>query len=399
MRWGTRLVALGLMTLLAGALVAPAPASARYLPGDEPPADDWLSVVNYYRATAYLPPVTASAALSNGAQLHAEYMVRNDSIGHSEDPTKPGFTVEGNIAAGSSNVAGGSENATPRDMIEMWMRGPFHALGILRPGLQRVGFGLAHDNSGLKTAAALDVIRGLEAPGAGTDYPISWPGNGTTQPIHSYYGGEYPNPLSSCGYSGTTGVPLIVQFARPVDVSSFSLTDDQGNGLPACQYDGSNYRNPSADAQQLGRLLLGGNNAAVVVPRAPLVPGQTYTFSVTSNGVRSESTFTVTDLDGPRLSSIRVASRSCRLSVAGACRISFSLAEPAKVAYRIETLGGREVRVVYSGDFAGGDHVLKWDKRDAAGKKVRAATYIYELISTDAAGNTRVARGRLKVSP
>jgi hypothetical protein len=47
-------------------------------------------------------------------------------------------------------------------MIEMWMRGPFHALGILRPGLQSVGFGIAHDNSGLKTAAALDVIRGLE---------------------------------------------------------------------------------------------------------------------------------------------------------------------------------------------------------------------------------------------
>lgn len=398
MRRTTRLGALLFVSLVAAALVAPAPASARYLPGDEPSADDWLSVVNYYRATAYLPPVTASDALSRGAQLHAEYMVRNDSIGHSEDPTKPGFTVEGNTAAASSNVAGGSETATARDMVEMWMRGPFHALGILRPGLKRAGFGMAHDNSGLKTAAALDVIRGLEAPGT-VDYPISWPGNGTTQPIGSYYGGEYPNPLSSCGYTGTTGVPLIVQFARPVDVSSFSLTDAQGNGLAACQYDGSNYRNPNADAQQLARLLLAGSNAAVVVPRAPLVPGNTYTFSVTSNGVRSESTFTVTDLDGARVSSVRVASRSCRLSVTGACRISFSLTEPAKVAYRIETLGGREVRVVYSGEFNSGDHVLKWDKRNAAGQKVKAATYIYELISTDAAGNTRVARGRLKVSP
>ncbi|MGH2805785.1 MAG: CAP domain-containing protein, partial [Actinomycetota bacterium] len=311
MRWRTRLGALGLISLLAGALLAPAPASARYLPGDEPPADDWLSVVNYYRATAYLLPVTASDLLSRGAQLHAEYMVRNDSIGHSENPTKPGYTVEGNTAAGSSNVAGGSEDATPRDMIEMWMRGPFHALGILRPGLERVGFGIAHDNSGLKTAAALDVIRGLEAPGE-VDYPVSWPGNGTTQPIGTYWGGEYPNPLSKCGYESPTGVPLIVQFGRPVDVSSFSLTDDQGNGLPACEYDGSNYRNPDAAAQELGRLLLAGNNAAVVVPRGPLVPGRTYTFSVTSNGVRSESTFTVTDLEGARVSAIRVANRSCR---------------------------------------------------------------------------------------
>jgi hypothetical protein len=385
------------MLVLAVGLVAPAPASARYLPGDEPPADDWLSVVNYYRATAYLPPVTASAALSSGAQAHAEYMVRNDSIGHSQDPTKPGFTVEGNVAAGSSNVAGGSAEATPRDMIEMWMRGPFHALGILRPGLQRVGFGIAHDNSGLKTAAALDVIRGLEGVGS-ADYPISWPGNGTTQPISTYWGGEYPDPISGCGYSGPTGVPLIVQFSRPVDVSTYSLTDAQGNSLAACQYDGSNYRNSNADARELGRLLLAGNNAAVVVPRQPLVAGQTYTFSVTSNGQRSESTFTVTDLDGPRVSAIRVSQESCRLSVARACRINFSLAEPAKVAYRIETLSGAEVRVVYSGEFASGSHVLKWDKRNAAGTKVRAATYIYELISTDEAGNTRVARGRLKVS-
>jgi hypothetical protein len=397
MRRMSRLGALFLVGLVVAGLLAPAPASARYLPGDEPPADDWLTVVNYYRATAYLPPVTASDLLSRGAQLHAEYMVRNDSIGHSEDPTRPGYTVEGNTAAGSSNVAGGSQDATPRDMIEVWMRGPFHALGILRPGLKRVGFGIAHDNSGLKTAAALDVIRGLEAPGE-VDYPISWPGNGTTQPISTYWGGEYPDPIAGCGYSGPTGVPLIVQFARPVDVSAFSLTDDHGNGLPACQYDGSSYRNSNADARELGRLLLAGNNAAVVVPRQPLVAGRTYTFSVTSNGVRSESTFTVTDLDGPRLSAIRVASDSCRLSVARACRISFSLAEPAKVAYRIETLGGTEVRVVYSGEFTPGSHVLKWDKRNAAGRKVRAATYIYELISTDTAGNTRVARGRLRVT-
>jgi hypothetical protein len=324
-------------------------------------------------------------------------MVRNDTIGHSQDPTKPGYTVEGNISAGSSNVAGGSAEATPRDMIEMWMRGPFHALGILRPGLKRVGFGIAHDNNGLKTAAALDVIRGLEGTGS-ADYPISWPGNGTTQPIGTYWGGEYPDPISGCGFSGPTGVPLIVQFSRPVDVSTYSLTDAQGNSLAACQYDGSNYRNSNASARELGRLLLAGNNAAVVVPRQPLVEGQTYTFTVTSNGERSESTFTVTDLTGPRVSAIRVAQDSCRLSVARACRITFALQEPAKVAYRIETLGGTEVRVVYSGEFASGSHVLKWDKRNAAGQKVRAGTYIYELISTDESDNTRVARGRLKVS-
>ena len=272
-----------------------APASALDAPGGQPPSNRWLAVVNYYRATAYLPRVSADSALSTAARKHAEYMVANDDVTHSQNPKNPLFSPAGNEAGTHSNVAGwwGSE-ASDRDFIEMWMTGPFHAVGILRPNLKKVGYGSAHDKSGLTSAAALDVIHGLSYTAAADRDPVIWPGHRATQPLTSYTGGEYPDPLSSCGnYSAPAGLPIIVQFAAPVRKPTFSFKNGAGESLPACEVDATNYRNPDASAQSLGRALLGGDNVVLVIPKAPLEPGKTYVVKVTSGAETARSRFSI----------------------------------------------------------------------------------------------------------
>ena len=54
--------------------------------------------------------------------------------------------------------------------------------------------------------------------------------------------------------------------------------------LEACGFDASSYSNPDATAQERGRDILHGFGAVVVVPRAPLDKGASYTVSMTVNG-------------------------------------------------------------------------------------------------------------------
>ena len=288
----------GLLLLGVAALVAlgaASPVLALDRPGAQPSSNRWLAVVNYYRATAGLPRVSEDEQLSRAAQKHAEYMVRNDVVTHTENPGDPFFSVLGNEAGTHSNVAGwwGSE-ATDRDFVEMWMVGPFHAVGILRPNLEKVGYGVARDNRGLTAAAALDVIHGLDhSSGGGTDHPVVWPATGTTQPLNNYYGGEYPDPLSSCrGYSAPAGLPIVIQFESEVRNVTYSFSR-AGNRLPACEVDARNYRNPNASAQSLGRQLLDGDNVVVVIPKEPLEAGKTYVVKVTSGSETARSRFSI----------------------------------------------------------------------------------------------------------
>ena len=44
---------------------------------------NWLERVNFYRASASLPPVAENPALSGGVRQHARYMVMHSEITHS----------------------------------------------------------------------------------------------------------------------------------------------------------------------------------------------------------------------------------------------------------------------------------------------------------------------------
>ena len=270
-------------TLTAGALEPPTAEAAG------PSPTDWLGPVNAYRAQAGLSPIGANADWSAGAKAHSCWMLLN-GISHDEAPGTPGYTSAGDAAGNSGNVAVSSNaSATARRHIDLWMSGPFHAIGVLRPSLRTAGFGLCSSppyptNTQWRSAATLDVIRGNDwrAPRAST--PIVFPGNGATTSLTRFIA-ESPDPRNYCGWSGrSVGLPLIALM--PGNVSGASATLIGPNGpVPTCVL---HKGNTSGIAQSI----LGGDDAVVVVPSAPLSTGA-YRATVNSTGGNVNWSFNV----------------------------------------------------------------------------------------------------------
>ena len=144
-------------------------------------------------------------------------------------------------------------------------------------------------------------------------FPIIWPGDGQTIPasIRDYGGGEWPDPLTSTGtppYTAPTGLPLLLQLGNGdvtpnVTAHSFSRG---GTQLAHAVFDETNYINPKNGVleaygpgsgfnndQEVGRSSLDSNDMVLLVPRDPLLPGETYTASITANGQTYTWSFTV----------------------------------------------------------------------------------------------------------
>jgi hypothetical protein len=255
-------------------------------PVNPPP---WLQQLNNYRAQAKLPLLTLNSAWGEGGWNHSRYMVKNNEIAHMENKDNPWYTSEGDQAARSSNLLG-STSADLKDntAIGMWMQGPFHALGILDPRLQQVGFGsFREQDGGVQMGAALDVLRGRSGLPADLQYPVAWPADGASVALNSYIGGEYPNPLSACpGYEKPSGLPIILQVGsgdKTPQVGAHAFRQ-AGSELEHCIFSETTYTNEDGGAQTLGRNLLGSRDAIVLIPRSPLAPGGTYTVSITVDG-------------------------------------------------------------------------------------------------------------------
>lgn len=261
---------------------------------------DWLTIVNSYRTSSGLPAVGEDASLSPGVQNHARYLLLTGSFAHSEDPSNPLSTPDGASAAAAS-VLGGWRGVrkTDRELIEGWMTAPFHALHFLEPRWQRGAFASASGgvDAVMTSAAVLDVVHGI-GPRVLVTEPITFPGNGATVPLTSFLT-ESPDPLTGCaGYVAPAGLPLIVMFPTAPGVSTSTLTSDSGASLEHCRID-AGYNNPDTNAERTARLLLVQKNAVVIVPRAPLEAGRTYTATVTSQAGSVRWSFTVAQPGGP----------------------------------------------------------------------------------------------------
>ncbi|MEP7203742.1 MAG: CAP domain-containing protein [Ilumatobacteraceae bacterium] len=231
-----------------------------------PAAAHWLTTVNYFRAMAGLGPVVENASMSASAAAHSCYMLYN-GISHDETPGLPGYTAEGDMAGNSGNVAVSSQiNTSARSHIELWMSGPFHAIGILRPNLQSTGYGQCDMPSTptWHSGATLDVLRGLSGAG-GTSTPILFPGNGTTTNLDRFIV-ESPSPMTFCGWTGSAGLPIIALMPEAANNATASLTGPDGQSIEVCVL---TAQNTTGVAQQI----LQGNNALVIVPRTVLAQG------------------------------------------------------------------------------------------------------------------------------
>lgn len=258
---------------------------------------DWLHYLNRFRAAAGLPLLQNDPALSAGSLLHSEYMARNDNAAaRTQQPDNPLFTEAGRSAAWNGNIfAMNDGDATYLWAINFWMSAPFHALPILDPALQTVGYGNYRDDLGrVRVAAVLDVLSGRSGSSAAT-YPLTFPPHSGQTWITRQTLIEYPEPLTSCpGWRKPAGPPLIVQLGPghlTPDVTDYSLRRGETD-LAVCAFDETTYFNPDDFAQQRGRDILDRRDAVVLIPQRPLEAGQTYTARVEANGQVVEWSFT-----------------------------------------------------------------------------------------------------------
>jgi Cysteine-rich secretory protein family len=293
-RFVRRLVPQALALSFVAALVATAatPGSAGAIADD-----DWLGIVNTYRAMSGLESVTANGTWSAQGQAHSCYMLLN-GISHDEIPGRPGYTTGGDTAGNSGNVAVSSApSATARNHIDLWMTGPFHAIGILRHNLRSSGFGLCSATDAptpWRSGGTLDVIRGIDSSVPRPASPIVFPGNGATVPLHSFIT-ESPNPMTMCGWTGSAGLPLIAMMPGGVGAANASLSGPSGP-IETCVLHGGNASDGTA------RAILAGDNAVVVMPRTPLADG-TYTATVNTDGGGSVTWSFTVDRNAPLSSS------------------------------------------------------------------------------------------------
>lgn len=271
-----------------------------------------LAYINNYRTLAGLPLLTESAEWSEGATLHARYIVKTNQPTNYQDPLTFGdwYTTQGADAAGNSVLAASTLiTATNAQLIDFWMRSPFQALSLLDPELHITGYGdYAEADGQIVKAVVLDVRRGVSDAPAPT-YPIMFPANGVVVNLRTYSGGDYPNPLAHPGCGGYTGLPIILQVgngAQNVSLAPTNPTMISTGGAPQehCVFHENNFSVPGDQtATDYGRSLLNPRDAIVIIPKFALNQAATYTVTVNAlvNGAAQTYTwsFSVAAEAGP----------------------------------------------------------------------------------------------------
>jgi hypothetical protein len=233
-----------------------------------------------------LSPVGWNASWAEGGRLHSCWMLRN-GMAHDETPGTPGYTVEGDLAGNNGNVAASSGVSAPNgNFVELWMTGPFHAIGLMRPGLRTIGAGRCDTDVSLGTnwrsSATLDVLRGVDWSVPVTT-PITFPGNGSVL-RNTRFVAETPDPRSFCGWgTKTVGVPLVAMLPESAGGARTSLTGPNGP-VETCTLTNSNT---TGTAQAIL-----GPNTVVAVPADPFTAG-TYTATVVTGRRTATWSFTV----------------------------------------------------------------------------------------------------------
>jgi uncharacterized protein YkwD len=248
----------------------------------------WLNRVNQWRLSTGVSTLSENTLWSSGDYNHAVYMVKNNLVTHYETPGVPYYTVDGDTAARNGNIQVSSTTGTSdQQAIDWWMAAPFHAMAMMDPRLTQTGFGSYRDatTSPWQEGAAFDTSRGN--PFTGGSYPVYFPGNGSSEPLTTYGGGEFPDPLQACpGYSAPTGLPVFIEIGGNVGTTAGAVHSFTGNGvaLAHCVIDSSNGAVSS---------YLYTRGAVILVPQQPLVSGVKYVVALTVNGVPHTWSFTV----------------------------------------------------------------------------------------------------------
>lgn len=269
---------LGGLLALAGAAAAPSVRPARAARS----GTAWLDEINRYRVASGLEPVREQPSWTAGIVAHLTYLARTPAelktsryvSMHTENPASPYYTQDGAHEAAASNLAEGA--GSDRGAIDRWLTAPFHAIGILRPGLRQVAF--ARDPA--TGYAGLDVVDGVRAAPPRTG-PVVFPGRGMTTDLTAF-GGELPTPLETCRWT-RAGLPLIALLPRAPGPSTQATLTGPAGPVTTCVVTARNFVTTDAVYGPTGEAILADEHAVLVIPKTTLTNGR-YTASVTGTG-------------------------------------------------------------------------------------------------------------------
>jgi hypothetical protein len=305
------------LALIVGALSAPATAAA------DVSGPAIVGFVNAQRAANGIPAgITEDPALSDGCAKHNDYSSRNNTLGHSEDPSLPGYTPEGDAAARTSVLYSGGGPWTA--VTNPFETAPIHLHQLLAPRISRMG---ASENSGYGCATTQGV-RDRPAPPSNVTY--TYPGDGANDWFQSQTASEGPyTPGERVGIpAGTrTGPYLYVMFDGP-DLSGFESAGEAKGSLA-----GPGGEVPVAVADNTTEGLEGYlPTGAEIIPRIPLAPSTTYTAKIaaTVDGKPFAYAWRFTTAEGPPPFTAKVARRGKKILVK--IKASADIEARAKVA-------------------------------------------------------------------
>ncbi|MEE2828563.1 MAG: CAP domain-containing protein [Myxococcota bacterium] len=254
-----------------------------------------LLQLNCYRQRMNGTPAQISPALSEAAQLHAEYLEATGAWGHGEDDpsipsyrgatpgeraTAAGFPIDDNLQSITELVGFHSDGADASDAVDLWFNTVYHRLPLATPQLEAVGFGQA----GIYDVML--VVSPWEASADGPDFLVhGYPAAGQAGVPTSFDSDrEVPDPTPD---RGEVGFPISLTFLdqgfhQPDNL--YGLTVDENTSV---------LRGP--DGNPIETLLLTPSTdalirrSAVLLPVEPLLPKTSY--EVRLQGTVGESPF------------------------------------------------------------------------------------------------------------
>ncbi len=246
----------------------------------------WLEILNYYRASSGVSPVIEDPQISDGAQKHANYLAKTKTqyfVGpyqnlHDENPDSPFFTEEGR-KIGAGNIAWGS-TSFPR-AIDSLMTAPFHAIGFLREGLTKVGFGTAVVQPGGYEPGSqvtnVAIIAGTTS--INRTKILLFPGPNSEVYVNDF-AGENPEPREVCGsnYKSFKGLPIFASLLNaPADNLSVKVITPKGKELKnkseVCVVTENNFKTSDPIYGDAGKSIIAADHLVLIIPKEPLEEG------------------------------------------------------------------------------------------------------------------------------
>lgn len=241
------------------ASASPSPSASRTSLAND--ATEMLRVHNDLRAAVGAPAVRADDRVTIAAQRHAEYLARNDILGHDETPGAPGFSgvfVRDRLAALGYTDATASEVATSFSsgtdgVRSLWVL-PYHRLGLMHPHAIVAGWG--HAETLGRTITVGVIVYDFSAPA-----PDRVRAPAPAQRVAGTYSGEETPDVLPAGASRPVGYPIMVVYssARAVDLRGARITQVGG---------------PDFAYHVVPQLY--ERDYVAIVPAAPLTPGARY---------------------------------------------------------------------------------------------------------------------------